>query len=153
MMEKFRKNRKVNRHTCPSRRRSKTRQCHCEVLLDELSWNENQARFKKSVLLLSPEESQRDYAPRLTALDVAREVIVAVDGTQIRLVCFDSVAKAADHNMHNMLAVTPVRNSHWRHADFHVGNLRRQRKTWFSPTFGFPFLLVFESSQFRNITI
>ena len=31
--------------------------------------------------------------------------------------------------------------------------LRRQRKIWFSPTFGFPFLLVFESSQFRNIII
>ena len=27
------------------------------------------------------------------------------------------------------------------------------RKIWFSPTFGFPFLLVFESSQFRNIII
>ena len=41
----------------------------------------------------------------------------------------------------------------WRHTNFYVGNLRRQRKTWFSPTFGFPFLLVFESSQFIEILV
>ena len=60
--------------------------CH-EVSLQELSRNENQARFKKSMLLLSPEEFQQDHASRSTVLEDAREVIVTVDGKQIRCVC------------------------------------------------------------------